>query len=281
MLTFKPPKQPFESSVFQEGLIVTVIKNGGRSHQRSQSLTSGIVRHNHTMTPLSLFTPDDRDVRGVDSHLCPHDCGQQKKQQCCEMEPSSCWGNWDRKWGSAWGHGIQTQQSEDFVFPTIPYSPSRSCCHTRTHMHTRPNPFPTPRSFIPWRWECDINQSVPTTPVTPTVSAAPPPILAAPSPPLLPSVCHSGATATPKTHCSERWTSTRKEGQREGLSEPRRERRQTWSPARTRVLTDMGIWKNLDAINYHSAHLKQRGVTFMYPYLLRGNKNGSGHRWAG
>lgn len=229
------------------------------------------------MTPLSLFTPDDRDVRGVDSHLCPHDCGQQKKQQCCEMEPSSCWGNWDRKWGSAWGHGIQTQQSEDFVFPTIPYSPSRSCCHTRTHMHTRPNPFPTPRSFIPWRWECDINQSVPTTPVTPTVSAAPPPILAAPSPRSFP-VC---ATVERQPHQKQRWTSTRKEGQREGLSEPRRERRQTWSPARTPVLTDMGIWKNLDAINYHSAHLKQRGVTFMYPYLLRGNKNGSGHRWAG
>ncbi len=40
--------------------------------------------------PLSLFTPDDRDVQGMDSHMCPHDCGQEKTQQCCEMEPSSC-----------------------------------------------------------------------------------------------------------------------------------------------------------------------------------------------
>lgn len=72
----------------------------------------------------------------MESHMSPHDCGQKKKQRCCEMEPSSCWGNWDRKWGSVWGHGVQTQQSEDFVFPTILYSPTRSCCHTCAHTHT-------------------------------------------------------------------------------------------------------------------------------------------------
>lgn len=94
--------------------------------------------------PLSLFSLDYRDVSRVESHMSPLDCGRKKKQRCCETELSSCWGNWVRKWGSVWGHGIQTQQSEDFVFLTIPPPPTRSCCqsfsHTNAETQTRTQP---------------------------------------------------------------------------------------------------------------------------------------------
>lgn len=182
-------------------------------------------------------------------------CGQEKKQRCCEMEPSSRWGNWDRKWGSVWGHDVQTQQSEDFVFPTIPYSPTRSCCHTHTHECTHVQTHHASRSFIPWRWECDINQSVPTTPVTSTVSPAPPPILAAPS--CSYPVC---VTVERQPHQNTLQWALDQHSQRGS------ERKVKWAEEREAAdmkscldssLTDMGISNSLDAINYHSALLKQ------------------------
>lgn len=207
------------------------------------------------MTPLSLFARDDGDVDSADSHMTLHDCGQERKQRCCEMKPSSCWGNWDRKWGSAWGHDVQTQQSEDFVFPTIPYSPTCSCCHIRTHIQAHH----ASRSFIPWRWEHDISQSVPATPLTPTV--APPPILGAPS--------HSTSPVPERndrqnnTHCSERWSGARKQGQRGGLSELRREKQHTKS-CLLFGLTDTAIFKKPDTVNYRCADLKRWLVSFMF-----------------
>lgn len=123
------------------GFIVTMILIKKKKSLNPIRHHKSRIRHWNTWShndPLSVFTHDDRGgVSSMESHMSPHDCGQKKKQRCCEMEPSSCWGNWDRKWGSVWGHGVQTQQSEDFVFPTILYSPTRSCCHTCVHTHTR------------------------------------------------------------------------------------------------------------------------------------------------
>lgn len=138
-----------------------------------------------------------------------------------------------------------------FLFPTIPYSPSRSCC--QTHIHTHIQTHHTSRSFIPWRWECDINQSVPITPVTPTVPPAPPPnprsaFL------LLPSLHRSGEAAVPP-----QWALVLH-------SQGGSERRVKWVAEREAAevksclgssLTDTGVLKNVDSRNYHTAHLKQ------------------------
>lgn len=124
------------------GLTVTVtLIKMGVTPIRHRKAGISTVTHDHTMTLCHYLL---MMVRGMDSHMSPHDCGRGKKQRCFEMEPSSCWGNWDRKWGSVWGHGVQTQQSEDFVFPTIPYSPTRSCCHTLTHMNAHTSKPTTP-----------------------------------------------------------------------------------------------------------------------------------------
>lgn len=136
----------------------------------------------------------------------PHDCGQEKKQRCCEMEPSSCWGNWDRKWGSVWGHDIQTKQSEDFVFPTILYSPTRvfSHTHTLTHKCIHIQNHHASRYFIPLEvrvWYqpiCSIHSCNPNSHTSTTLG---------PRSSFLfqPDVCHGRVTAIPKNTAVSTW----------------------------------------------------------------------------
>lgn len=73
---------------------------------------------------------------------------------------------------------------QSFTHPPVP-AVTRARTHTHMYAHMIAHTVQThyaSRSFIPQGWKCDINQSVPTTPITLTVTAAPPPILSAPSP---------------------------------------------------------------------------------------------------
>lgn len=234
-------------------MIQTVISS------RASRWRSGIVTYDRTVTLCHYLLPMI-ETSALWTPECPHDCGQKKKESCCEMEPSSRWGNWDRKWGSEWGRGIQTQQSQDFSFfflishnPLLPTA-APAVKHTYTYISI---PTTLPRSFSHWRWECDINQSVPITPVTPTVS--PPSVFTAPS------------RSFPVRATAKRWPapvarpSAGREGQRDGLTESVREKKRWWSPAWTQQCT----LKNSNVIDCHSQHSKRwlpcicRRVTLM------------------
>lgn len=165
--------------------------------------------------------------------MSPHDCGRKKKQQCCETELSSRWGNWVRKWGSVQGHGIQTQQSEDFVFLTIPRPPTHSCCqclshtNTDTQTHTQPQRLQVLYPLEVRVWYQPICFSHPHNPNSHNHTT-------------LGSSCSYCvyAITTPKTD------GLSKALREEVLSEPRRNRLQMWGPVWTLVWPVTNIYRS-------------------------------------
>lgn len=181
--------------------------------------------------------------------MSPHDCGQEKKQWCCEMEPSSRWGNWVRKWGSVWGHGIQTQQSEDFVFPTITYPPTLSCCHTQTHTGTNAHPPHLPVLYPPevkaWYQPICFNHPHNLS----SHSHHQPPSLPVPAQ-CVPQWNHSHT----KTDCSN----TRKGDWVEGVKWAEKRIAVEMKSCLDSTLTQMCVLTNPHAISSYTVHLEQR-----------------------
>lgn len=136
-----------------------------------------------------------------------------------------------------------------FLFPTIPYSPSCSFC--QTHTHTYPNPPCFPVLYPPEVrvWYQPICSNRPRNPNSLT-STTPDPRGAYP---LLSNVSHSGAAATLQHWAPDQHSHRGSDRRVKWVSE--------WEAAEMKScsdsgLTDMGILQNLEAINYHTAHLK-------------------------
>lgn len=145
--------------------------------------------------PLSLFTHDDRDVHGMDSHMSPLWTreetavlwnGAQLTLRQLRQEMGVGVGSW-RPNSAIWGFCIS--HNPLLTHPLL-------LSHTYTRMHTRPNP---PRLPVLYPLEVrvwyqpicsnhprNLNSLTSTTP-DPRSSFL-----------FLPSVCHSGATTTPK-----------------------------------------------------------------------------------
>ena len=96
--------------------------------------------------PSSLFTRDGGDVRGVDSLMSPHDCGQERTQRCCAV-----------KWSTAHAEAIETGNggrrgvtASKFSNLRILYSPQflahPGLCHKHTQADTEPTTPPGPLS---------------------------------------------------------------------------------------------------------------------------------------
>lgn len=153
--------------------------------------------------PLSLFTRDDRDVHGADSHMRPHDCGQEKKT-------AVLWNGAQltlRQLRQEMGVGVGSWRPNSAIWGfCISHNPL--CTHPLLLSHTHTPNAPHLLVFYPLEvrvWYQPICFNHPHNPNTGLTSTTPEPHSCFP---FLPSVCHRRATATPK-HTRKRERRTR------------------------------------------------------------------------